>query len=246
MGKLYTSRIMPTTASATSAASGYPATNALLQSIGVPWRAANATQNDLIIDLGSAQTVAGIGLTDINALSPVIASSADNVTYTDRATPTFTADRFGRVRGVAPVASISARYWRIRFPAGTPTDGAAYFKAGAVYVFGAVATVLNPEYAMNVETQHAESRETLANGGIAIAAIGNRFDAVSGKLRLDASVSMGSILPGLRQGVVWLDLELSTRTWWSWPLINNAGADRESLENPAQANVDLNAREVVR
>ena len=176
----------------------------------------------------------------------MIASSPDNVTYTDRSTPTFTADRFGRVRGVAPVASISARYWRIRFPAGTPTDGAAYFKAGAVYVFGAVATVLNPEYAITVETQHAESRETLANGGVAIAAIGNRFDVVSGKLRLDATVSIGSILPGMRQGVVWLDLEISTRPWWTWPLTNNAGADREVMENHARAVIDLNAREVVR
>jgi len=102
MTQLYTSRIVPTNATATTAAVGYPALNALLQAIGQPWRATDATQTDLIIDLGAALTVRGIGVQDINAAGVTIASSPDNITYTDRATPTFTADRRGLV-GVGDV-----------------------------------------------------------------------------------------------------------------------------------------------
>lgn len=246
MSLLYTSRIIPTTATATSAATGYAATNVLLQALGVPWRSTATTQQDVVIDLGSAQTPRGIGVQDTNATSIVIASSADNITYTDRVTLDLTnVSRFGRRRGCAGV-NTSARYWRLRIASATPPDGLAFWRIGAVYVFGAVATTLNPEYGLNIETRHAENRESLANGGEAIAAIGTRFDVISGKLRLDAANSIGSILPDIRQGVIWLDLQVSTRNWWTWPLINNAGSDRESMENPAQAMIDLNAREVVR
>lgn len=246
MGLLYTQRIVPATASATSAASGFAATNVLLQALGAPWRSAATTQQDVIIDLGSAQTPRGIGVQDTNATSIVIASSPDNIAYTDRATLDLTnVDRFGRRRGCAGV-NTSARYWRLRIANGTPPDGLAYWRIGAVYVFGAVATVLNPDYGFAIETRHAENREGVANGSEAIAAVGNRFDVITGKLRLDASVGIGSLLPDLRQGVTWLDLQVPMRNWWTWPLTNAVGSDRESMENAAQAMLDLNAREVVR
>ena len=244
MPQLYTSRIIPVTASASTAAVGFPALNALLQAISLPWQSTNTTQSDLIIDLGAAFTVRGIGVQDINAAGITIASSPDNVTYTDRVTPTIVADRFGRGRVIGAV-NLSARYWRIRIAAGTPTDALAYWRIGAVYVFGAVATPINPQYGLQVESRHADSRIALTNGREAVSSVGSRFDALTGKFLIDTTGLIGTFLADIRSGIIWLDMQIPTKTWWSWPLFNNASADKEMMPNVTQAEIDLNAREVV-
>jgi hypothetical protein len=248
MSLLYTSRIIPVTASATSAAAGYPATNALLQSIGAPYRATVTTQTDLILDLGTAQTPRGIGVMDTNATSIVIASSPDNITYTDRATLDLTnVDRFNRRRGCAGV-NTSARYWRLRIASATPPDGLAYWRIGAVYVFGAVTDIVSPQYGFSVRSNHNESREQLANGREAIAALGNRSDVVTGKFVVsNTSLIIGSLLTDLRTGPVWLDMQVTARPSWTWPLINSAGNDEETMDmnTPDYTTIQLNAREVV-
>ena len=244
MTQLYTTRIVPTNATATTAAVGYPALNALLQAIGQPWRATDATQTDLIIDLGAALTVRGIGVQDINAAGVTIASSPDNITYTYQATPTFTADRFQRSRGIGAV-NLSARYWRIRIAAGTPTDALAYWRIGAVYVFGAVAAPINPQYGLQIETKHADSRITMSNGREAVSSVGSRFDMITGKFLIDTTGLIGTFLNDIRNGVIWLDMQVATKQWLSWPLFNNAGSDKETLPNVTQSEIDLNAREVV-
>lgn len=242
MTQLYTSRIVPVNATATAAAVGYPATNALLQAIGQPWRATDATQTDLIIDLGTALTVRGIGLQDTNAASVTIASSPDNITYTDRVTPTLPSDRFGRRRGIGAV-NLSARYWRIRIAAGSPVE--AYWNIGAVYVFGSAAAITNPTYGLQFETNHAENRTFLANKREVVSAVGTRFDLISGKFELDPTTTTGTFFQSIRGNVVWLDMEITSRAWSTWPLFNSAGSDKETLPNYAQYEVDLNAREVV-
>jgi hypothetical protein len=248
MSLLYTSRIIPTTATATSAASGYAATNVLLQALGLPWRSTATTQQDVIIDLGSAQTPRGIGVQDTNATSIVIASSPDNTAYTDRATLSLTnVDRFNRRRGCAAV-NTSARYWRLRIASATPPDGLAYWRIGAVYVFGAVTDIVSPQYGFSVRSNHNESRESLANGREAIAAIGTRCDLVSGKFVVsNTNLIIGSLLADLRTGPVWLDMQVTARLSWTWPLINAANSDDETMDmnTPDYTTISLNAREVV-
>jgi hypothetical protein len=249
MSLLYTSRIIPTTATATSAASGYAATNVLLQALGAPWRSTSTALQDVVIDLGSAQTPRGIGVQDTNATSIVIASSADNITYTDRATLDLTnVDRFNRRRGCAGV-NTSARYWRLRIASATAPDGLAYWRIGAVYVFGAVTDVIPPQYGFSVRSNHNESREQLANGREAIAAIGSRADLISGKFGVQSTGPMviGSLLADLRTGSVWLDMQVTARPSWTWPLINAAGSDDETMDmnTPDYTTISLNAREVV-
>lgn len=251
MSKLYTSRLLPTACTATSAQTGYPASNALLNALGLPWRAGAATQQDVVIDLGAATTVRGIGISDINADSVVIASSSDAVSYTDRGTLSFIspsrADRFGRRRGLQALNTI-ARYWRIRIAAGTPSDGLAYWRIGAVHVYGAVTDITAPQYGLRIGTEHAESRERLANGRDAVAAIGNRFDRLGGRLLVSsasATLVIGSLLSELRAGQCWLDLEYTVRSWWSWPIIADSAADEESIDNPDLSTITLSAREVV-
>lgn len=248
MSALYTQRLLPTAITATSAAPGFPATNALLQALGAPWRSANTTQQDMVIDLGIASLVRGIGITDINVGSVVIASSSDNITFTDRATLTLWADRFERRRAIAAL-NTTARYWRIRIAAGVPTDGLAWWRIGCIYLFGAVADIVNPQYGARVQTNHAESRERVANGRTAVAALGQRFDIVSGNYGVQtiSVMTIGSLLQALRLGPCWLNLDLVSRPWWSWPLIANAEVDEESTpeKSPIYTEIKLDAREVV-
>jgi len=249
MSLLYTSRIIPTTATATSAASGYAATNVLLQALGAPWRSTATTQQDVIIDLGSAQTPRGIGVQDTNATSIVIASSADNITYTGRATLSLTnVDRFSRRRGCAAV-NTSARYWRLRIASATPPDGLAYWRIGAVYVFGATTDIVAPQYGLTVRNNHAETRQQLDNGREAVAAIGNRFDVINGKFLVTKTGEMviGSLLEEIRRGAVWMDLQVTQRPSWTWPLIASSATDEETMDQgtPDYTSIVLNAREVV-
>ncbi|MBL8512153.1 MAG: hypothetical protein JNM52_10980 [Betaproteobacteria bacterium] len=249
MSTLYSSRLVPTTASATTAASGYPATNVLLQSLGAPWRATGTGQTDVIIDLGAAKTVRGVAVSDVNFTGCTIASSADNTTYTDRATPTYSADRFGRIRGIAAL-NTSARYWRIRIASGTPADSLGYWRIGAVYLFGATASIASPQYGFSIDTEHAEARDKLLNGREAVAAVGNRFDRITGSFKVasvspGSSFAIGSLLQAMRAGVVWLDMGVSVRPWWTWPLIHNAATDREAMPNYDISDIKLDAREVV-
>lgn len=249
MSLLYTNRIIPTTATATSAASGYAATNVLLQALGAPWRSTATTQQNVVIDLGSAQTPRGIGVQDTNATSIVIASSPDNITYTDRATLDLTnVDRFNRRRGCAGV-NTAARYWRLRIASATPPDGLAYWRIGAVYVFGAVTDIVAPQYGLTVRSNHAETRQQLDNGREAVAAIGNRFDTLSGRVGVLSTGSMviGSLLADIRQGAVWLDMQVTQRPSWTWPLIASSATDEEVMDqnSPDYTTIALNAREVV-
>ena len=252
MSKLYNARISVPAAnvSATSAAAGYPASNAMLQSLGLPWRSTVTTQTDLIVDLGSARTVRGIGFSDINALSGfTIASSADNVGYTDRATPTFAADRYGRIRGVAAL-NTSARYWRIRFASGTPADGAAFWRIGALYLFGAVTDIVSPKHSgFKRKTNNAEIRTKLDNGRESAAAIGIRHDVVSGQfgVRSTGTSTIGSMLADLRAGAAWIDFENPYQPSWTYPFVAAAEEDEESNDQggPDYSVISFNAREVV-
>jgi hypothetical protein len=245
MSLLYTNRIIPVTATATSAQADYAAANALTQALRVTWRSANTAQSDIVIDLGVAVTLRGLGISEINAGSVVIASSPDNVTYTDRATLAFTADRFARRRACAAL-NTSARYWRIRIAAGTPLDGAAWWQIGSIYLWGASTEIVAPQYGFAVRTAHNESRETLANGRTAVASLGTRHDVMTGKFGVTNALVIGDLLAAMRTGAVWLDLQLPTRAWMTWPIIANATDDEESITQSIEhSEIKLDAREVV-
>jgi hypothetical protein len=117
-----------------------------------------------------------------------------------------------------------------------------------VYVFGAVTDIVSPQYGFSVRSNHNESREQLANGREAIAAIGTRCDLVSGKFVVsNTNLIIGSLLADLRTGPVWLDMQVTARPSWTWPLINAANSDDETMDmnTPDYTTISLNAREVV-
>ena len=113
-----------------------------------------------------------------------------------------------------------------------------------------MASIVNPKQrGLKRVTDHAENRERVANGRTAVAAIGSRFDVVSGQfgIRSSGALLLDPLLEELRRGGGWFDLQNTYQKSWTWPLIADSAQDEESNDQggPDYTVIALNAREMV-
>jgi hypothetical protein len=142
----FTASRLSFTATATSSKTDFPASN--LNVVGAhpliySWRSNNqVTQQDLICDLGSSKSLASVAVLHVNASSIQIAFSTDNVSYTNFTGSPFTViqEPYGVYRKRRIIQTVTARYVRVRIPAQTPVDGAAYFEVGLIWITDALTT----------------------------------------------------------------------------------------------------------
>lgn len=136
----------PTIVSATSAATNYPASRLVSRTRPFrAWRSTSTATQTIIMDLGSAVTVVGACLYHCN-YSQVFLAHSDNAggpwvafSGSPYATAEDAHDRYRKAW--CATASYSDRYLRMIILTETPTDGAAYFFAGTLFVFGAINTL---------------------------------------------------------------------------------------------------------
>jgi hypothetical protein len=143
---------------------------------------------------------------------------------------------------------ITAEHFDVQLsPQGTPTDGAAFWRTGSVYVMRDVIDIIkNPDYGFSEETDHAESRNTIINGQDVVASVGTRFDVLKGKFQVQASdKTVDSLLLAMRTGVVVIDMELTDFPSYVWPIRASRVKDSRSLNNPAFVEIEFEAKEVV-
>jgi hypothetical protein len=210
------------TASATTSATGYPATNISLPQVGRPWRSGDLTEQEVVLDLGASVTPESLWLQDVNFASAVVERSADNVTYSAVGTLTSYADLHGRRKGLITVSE-ACRYLRVTIAAGTPTDDAAYFSIGAGYVFEEVETAPQAPTAgsMDIEVNYPQSRIDLANGRTVISDLGAPYIVLSGRIDETSDEDVARLLRLARAGTIGLDLERTDR-WQAWPMAGYA------------------------
>lgn len=132
--------------SVTSEATNYPSTR-LITPLPHPvirrWRSTSTVQQNIICDFGSSQSVAGVILLGANFQSVTMASSPDNVTYTNLPG---TATNIGQdtIDGYYKwflAAGVNARYMRVRIPpigSNLIFDGASYYTLGSALFVSSV------------------------------------------------------------------------------------------------------------
>lgn len=215
---VYHTALSPSTATASTAATGYAATNALTTAVGKPWRSTTtAGSTTLIIDLGSSKAVAAVAVNHINASSVTVHADNSATPTTLKGTLTSYADGQGRRKGLLAF-SATVRYIMLTF-SGTPTDAAAYWTAGSVYVFSTAAALpRDPLFGSDQSIDWPQIAQRLPNGSTLRIDRGTSRMAV--RLRFSARITddVESLARYARAGAVWLDLGLPSAQWCQWPL----------------------------
>jgi len=141
---LYDDKAENATIAATSEASGFPATSAVDLDRTSVWLAAAAGAQDLVIDLGAAYPIGGLGLANHNlgtlTGTQSVRASTDNFAASDVAiktlAPAATDDYYADFGGVQ-----TYRYWKVR----TNATGAQRAQIGEIYFGTFVEMAVNPD-----------------------------------------------------------------------------------------------------
>lgn len=229
--KLHHTLRAPVTATGTTAAADYPATNVLSPRIRRPWRSTSiAADQNLILDLGASVAITAVALHDVNFAScEVLADNAATPT-TSRGTLTTYAGKNGRRRG-SLAFSATVRYIRFRIPLGTPTDGAAYFNVGYAPPFQATLTLpRDPSYGADVDSVEPQSPFDLVNDQGQPLRRGPDHDEVRLPFVATPAQDVEEARRRARAALCWLDVGDATQAWLQWPVRAFAARQVRRLE----------------
>lgn len=248
---LYYSRLSPSSWSATSTKAGYSASNAGSTGIARPW-ASNATgTQQLIGDLGSAQTVRGICIQSCPVSTIDVRADNSATPTTSRGSITPALARHGVYRGSLGV-NISARYLSAYFAsptllgagAGVYSKEPAAYEVGAFHAFGAVLTLpCEPLLESDIQHSYPQSVEQLPNGQAMVISRGAPYATISLRFRPTASQDIEQIARIARAGICWLDLGVTARPQLQWPVRMIEEAHARTFQGGADV-VTLRFREV--
>lgn len=203
--------------SASTAAAGYAAAQAADSAVSKPWRSTTNSASWVQVDLGSALTVAAVAISETNASGISVQYGATSTPSTNLGAINTAADGQGRRKGVL-AAAISARYWRFNF-SGTPTDGAAYWSAGSVWLFATATTLPDPVYPATIDYSRGQDLATLPNGREIAVARGISRARVQLGWRVGPSQDIEQLARLARAGAAWLALGISGEPAMTWPVI---------------------------
>ena len=153
--------LIPTSVTATQEATNFPAARLYDMSHPYrPWRSTNTTTAQvLVFDLGSAMAVKGIYIFRANFNHLELRRSANGTTFTSLNTAGYTLD-FDLLDGYRKLfqeVDFNNRYWSIRIPANTPTDGDDFFQLGMAVALGSINELeINPEVPVTIEADEEE------------------------------------------------------------------------------------------
>lgn len=218
---LHTARV-PTAATASSNAAGYVPGNALLIPVAREWRSTTTGASWLQLDLGSSQTVAAIAITGCNFTSCTVQADNSATPTTGRGTLVAGLDRQDRRKGMLVFAAPAAvRYLRFTIAAGTPADGAAFWRGGTAYVFGASLSL--PRDALyggsGVDWITPQQRTDLGNGNVETVDTGVPRAELALQFRGREVDDVEEIRRRSRAGACWFDMGLTDRGM-QWPVRN--------------------------
>ena len=205
-------------ASASTAETGYEATNTSNTQVGKPWRSTVTTETTVTLDAGASFTPASLCLQDANFASAPVTYSADNVTYYSAGTLTTYADLNGRRKGSLEFAN-TCRYIKITIASGTPTDALAYWSIGAAYVFLSVQTAdMAPSVGLTIDPTFPQAAYDLPNGRTVTAELGASYMQLSGVTNNRATDDSGEVIRLARAAPIWIDMEILANRERQWPV----------------------------
>lgn len=243
---LYYARISPSGLTATSAASGYSASNADTYAIGRPWRSTSTAANDLQANF-SLQTLRGVMAQDTNIAAPsvyYIASGGGSVLLSAPGVPP--AEPNGRRKILVP-CNVSAQGWKLSAASATPTDGASFHSVGALYAWGAVLSLpVDPLIGSRIRRARPRVQSDLANGQQSDAKTGPAYTrAITLRFRVPAGADLEQIERLADAGVCGLDLGIASRRDLCWPVVCRMASIDRAMTRAAQDEVELEFLEVV-
>lgn len=249
MGDLYYGKITPSAFSATTAATGYPASNIGNESIDMPWKATVAgtgDPSDVIFTLSVAQMVKGLLLSDVNFASAAVAKSPDGTTYSSVGTITSYADKWtDRRRALIVVNDANVKTLKITVSAGTPLDGTTQWRIGAGYLFSStVALPRMPDFGMKVRAIYPKVQTELANKQLPQALTGVDILELSLPYNRRYDQDVLEMLRRARGGTVGLSLVPTNYTELVLPVYHVANNIEETLGmlDVSQLTIDLRER----
>ena len=229
---------------ATSAATGYPASNLLTPSVGKPWRSTSTSGQNIDIDLGTARTAPVIGIQGANAASCTLSYGSTGYTDTSAGTQTLSLDRHGRRKASLALAG-SVRYIRLVFGAAAPDDGAAYFQLGALHIFGSTLTLAEaPLIGSDTAGNFPQTRIDLPNGNAFAIDRGSAWQRITLRFRPLRTVDMEEVQRKARAATCWLDLDDTASRELQWPVRSIEGEQGRSLARALQDELSIVLREV--
>lgn len=245
--KLHHSKITVLTFAATEAAAGYPATNAGREGLGLPWRSTTAGANNVDQTWATASFVGAILVSDVNFASAPVQTSTDGSTWgASIGTLTTTADKHtGRRRGLFVVNTAGLKGIRLAI-SGTPTDGLAYWRIGAAYLFTTTVTMpRDPEIGTRIRPLYAQISSELPNRQIAHAVTGFDVLALSMPFQREYTEDCLELVRRARAGTVAIELNNVDYPELVLPVRHYAGEAEEAWSSYRLTETTIELREVI-
>ena len=223
---LYYSRFTPSAWSATSTKSGYSASNAGSTGIARPWASNVLTDEQLIADLGSSQTVRAVCVQSCPVSTLDVRADNSATPTTSRGAITPAQAGHGVYRG-SRAMNASVRYVSAFFASPTllgATAGAysrepAVYEVGALYAFGSVLTLpTEPLIDSEIDFEYPQQTEKLPNGQQIVVSRGAPVATITLRFRPSASHVIEQVARIARAGITWLDLGVTARPDLQWPV----------------------------
>jgi hypothetical protein len=245
--RLFSSYLAITTATASSAATGYPATAAMVPGVLRGWRSTAGGTQWLQLDLGSSVSIAAVALQAImlgSGLAPTIAVTADNSTTptTARGTMVVGTDRNARAKASLEAASpFTARYVRFTF-----TGAGSAYGVGSAFAFGSVVPLpCDPLYGgSSIVMLDPQVRADLPNGTTEVYAAGPSLAELELGFRAKGSDDVEVVRRSARALPCWFDFGLSDRGR-QWPVRHVEAQTERRLAGYNREAVSIRLREIV-
>lgn len=207
MAQLFYNKAVFTGSSATSAAAGYPSSNAIAEALGRPWRSTVTTASEWVGNFAAGTFVQAFCLHDVNFATANIQTSIGGGAFGTVGTLTTYADRHGRRRGRITINQANVTAIKVQIGAGATTDGAAFQRIGATYPFGSTVTPSGiPAYSFRKTTRRPRLSNSLVSGGVAVAKTGENVDQLELSFVNQAAELIDDFVAKASAGTVWLDM----------------------------------------
>lgn len=193
-------RFLPYTVTATSEATGHPAT--ALTRLGTPFRTWRSTgvgaSQDLVCDLGVAQPLSGVFLEHANVSAAALAASLDGVSWTSLGTVAIGRDRrIGRRHTYAALTTFSHRYLKVTLAPADRDSGATYLELGTLALCYPTTVLQGVRRPLRWIRREALEELALAGGGVEVIGAGQPYlEATLSMLERTGTVTGGAAAPG--------------------------------------------------
>lgn len=228
MPTVHYSKLSPASWASTTYQPGYGPEALATEGLSRSWRATGALAETLVITLPTATAIQTLFLHDVNFALATVEKSVDGVAWTAAGELTTYANESGRRRGSLVVGAAGLLALRVSIAAGVPTDGLAYWRAGAAYLFGASAALpVGPRIGYGVRTQRAVIGDALPNNQVPLARTGSDADVIELAFERKFDQSLQTLVERAKAGTIVFSMDLADWPEQQWPA---RYVERESAE----------------